>query len=271
LSNEATSDKEIKFCCANFYQNETVRQIFGDIFHPGGLLLTRHLAKVLKLGQGDDVLDVACGRGASAVHLAERFGCHVTGLDYGAKNIVAAHALGEERGVSLLTSFRQGDAEGLPFDDNTFDAVISECAFCTFPDKKEAAAEMGRVLKPNGRLGLTDITIDGPVPRDIQTLLSWITCIAGADTAAGYVMTLNEAGFTDFIIQDQTQALQDLMMNVRRKLLGAEIAAGLGKLDLGDLDMEEGKRQAQRGAELIQDGTVSYTLIAARKKPENKR
>ena len=99
---DETNDSEIKSCCANFYQSDVVRKLFGDVFHPGGLALTRRLGEMLKLTQSDAVLDVACGRGSSAVHLAERFGCHVTGLDYGARNIVAAHALAEERGFHWL-------------------------------------------------------------------------------------------------------------------------------------------------------------------------
>jgi arsenite methyltransferase len=263
--NKEANDRKRKSGRATFYQGDAVRELLGDVFHPGGLALTRHLGEVIGLSQGDHVLDVVCGRGISAVHLAERFGCHVTGLDYGARNIVAAHALAEERGVSILTTFRQGDAEELPFDDETFDAVISECSFCTFPDKAQAAAEMARVLRPGGQLGLTDVTASGPQPDDVQTLLSWIACTAGAGTAEGYVETLKGAGFTDFTVEDQRDALLDLVTDIRRKLLGAEIAVGLGKLDLGEADLEEGKRLARHGAELIEEGTVGYTLITARK------
>jgi ubiquinone/menaquinone biosynthesis C-methylase UbiE len=256
----------------SFYQSNVVRDLFGNVLRPGGLVLARHLGEVLELTQGDEVLDVACGRGSSAVHLAERFGCHVTGSDCGAKNIVAAHALAEERGVSILTTFRQGSAEGLPFDDDSFDVIISECAFCTFSDRAAAAAEWARVLRgpaggrPGGRLGLTDVTASGPMPEDVRALLSWIARVAGADTPDGYVETLRRVGFTDFTVEDQRNALLDLMTDIRRKLLGAEIAAGLGKLDLGDLDLAEAKRQARRGTELIEAGVVGYTLIAARKK-----
>jgi arsenite methyltransferase len=168
--------------------------------------------------------------------------------------------------VSILTTFRQGDAEGLPFDDGTFDALISECSFCTFPNKAAAAAEMARVLRPGGRLGLTDMTAGGPLPEDVQTLLSWIACIVGVDAPEGYVEILREAGFADFTVQDQRNALLDMMTDIRRKLLGAEIAVGLGKLDLGDIDLNEAKRLARRSAEMIQEGAVGYTLIAARKK-----
>lgn len=268
-----TGDREIKVCCATFYQSDMVRMLLGDVLHPGGLALTRHLGKVIELGPGDHVLDVACGRGASAVHLAEQFGCHVTGPDYGAENVAAARAHAADKGVAHLTTFRQGDAEGLPFDDGSFDAVISECSFCTFPDKATAAAEMARVLRcpepaegsPGGRLGLADMTVNGPLPDDLQSLLAWVACVAGAGTPDDYVATLQEAGFADFTVEDQRDALLEMVADVRRKLLGVELAVGLGKLDLGDLDLSEGKRLARRAVELIESGVVGYTLIAATK------
>ena len=262
---DTTTDREIKICCATFYQSDVVRMLLGDVLHPGGLALTRRLGEAIGLGPGDRVLDVACGRGASAVHLAEHFGCHVTGLDYGLENIAAAEAHAADRGVGHLTTFRQGDAERLPFQDGTFDAVISECSFCTFPDKATAAAEMARVLHPDDRLGLTDMTVSGPLPDDIQTLLAWIACVAGAGTPADYVATLSQAGFTDFTVEDQRGALLEMVNNVRRKLLGVELAAGLGKLDLGDLDLSAGKRLARRAVELIEGGVVGYTLITVRR------
>ncbi len=187
---EITSSQEVKTCCAAFYQNDVVRLLLGDVLHPGGLALTRHLGSTIHLTEADQVLDVACGRGQSAVHLAERFGCHVTGLDYGAENLAAAEAMAPASGVGRLTSFRLGDAERLPLEDASFDAVISECSFCTFPDKSEAATEMARVLRPGGRLGLTDMTVDGQLPEDVQTLLAWVSCVAGAGTSADYITIL---------------------------------------------------------------------------------
>jgi len=259
-------DRETKTCCATFYQSDLVHVLLGDVFHPGGLALTRHLGRRLRLGPDDHLLDVASGRGTSAVHLAERFGCSATGLDYGRENVAAAERQAVETGVASLTTFRQGDAEDLPFDDGTFDAVISECSFCTFPNKVTAAREMARVLAPGGRLGLTDVTLHGPVPDDVESLLAWVACIGGAGTSQDYVATLRDAGFIHFIVEDHSDALLDMVTDVRRRLLGIEVALGLGKLDLGELDLAEGKRLARRAVELIEQGLVGYTLIAARKK-----
>lgn len=256
---------EIKACCASFYQSDVARMLLGDVFHPGGLALTRHLGQVLGLSAESRVLDVACGRGASAVQLAKKFGCHVTGVDYGKENIAAAEGHAAESGVSHLTAFHQGDADGLPFAEGAFDAVISECSFCTFPDKPAAAREYARVLKPKGQLGLTDMTVDGPLPDDIPNLMAWVACVGGAASQKDYVATLRSAGLHTFVVEDQRDALLDLVADIRRKLLLAELAVKLGKLDLGGTNLEEGKRLARRAVELIEGGTVGYALIAARK------
>ncbi len=262
---ETTTGREIKICCATFYQSDMVRALLGDVFHPGGLALTHRLGDVIELGPADRVLDAACGRGQSAVYLAESFGCHVTGLDYGSENIAAAEAHAAAKGVDCLTDFRQGDAEGLPFDDGLFDAVVSECSFCTFPDKTSAATEMARVLKPGGRLGLTDMTVSGSLPDDIQNLLTWVACVAGAGAPEDYVSILRKAGLTNFTIEDQQDALLEMVTNARRKLLGIELTAALGKLNLGNLNIDEGKQLARQAVQLIEAGRVGYTLIAARK------
>ncbi len=258
---DKATDSEIKICCATFYQSDVVRLLFGDVLHPGTLELTSHLGQIIGLTETDRVLDVACGRGASAVHLAERFGCHVTGLDYGPESVAGAEEHAAARGVAHLTTFRTGDAEELPLDNGTFDAVISECSFCTFPDKTTVA----RVLRPGGRLGLTDMTVSGDLPDDIQSLLSWVACVTGAGTPEHYVATLEQAGFTSFTIENHGAALMQMVNDVRRRFLAVELAAGLGKLNLGDLDLSEGKRLALRAVELIEKGVWGYTLIAARK------
>ena len=248
---ERKEAREIKTCCATFYQSDIVRLLLGDILHPGGLELTGYLGTVVGLRSEDKVLDIACGRGASVVYLAKRFGCHVTGLDYGQDNILSAQNHASLEKVSHLTTFRKGDAEGLPFEDGSFDVVISECSFCTFPDKTTAAQEMARVLRRHGRLGMTDVTINGPLPEGIQSLLGWVVCLAGAASPELYVSILRNAGFTKFIIEDKRDSLLEMINNLRRRLLGIELA--------------KAKSLAERAQELIESGVIGYTLFKANK------
>ena len=85
--------------------------------------------------------------------------------------------------------------------------------------------------------------------------------------------TLRAAGFGDFAVEDHRDSLLEMVGNVRRKLLGLELLSGLGQLDgstelqvLGNLDLDEGKKLARRTVQLIEDGSVSYTLIIARRR-----
>lgn len=259
------NDQEIKLCCATFYQSDLVRALLGDVFHPGGLDLTSHLGTAMGLKSTDRVLDIASGRGVSAVHLAKHFQCHITGLDFGFENISAAQELASTQGVSPLAVFHQGEAENLPFDDNSFEAVISECSFCTFPDKTKVAREMARVLGRGGRLGITDVTVNSPLPEDIQSVLSWVTCITGAGTPSSYISEFKAAGFSDFMVEDHGEALLEMLKGIRLKLMAAELAAGLGKFNFGDFDLGEAKRLAQRVVGLIEKGVITYTLFVAEK------
>jgi hypothetical protein len=70
-----SSEQDLKSCCAPLYESDFVRLLLGGSFHPGGLKLTTRLGQLLKLGEHSQVLDVACGKGASAILLADTFAC----------------------------------------------------------------------------------------------------------------------------------------------------------------------------------------------------
>ena len=118
------------------------------------------------------------------------------------------------------------------------------------------------------------MTMNGALPEDIQSLLSWVVCIAGAGTPEQYVATLQTAGFTSFHIEGQHAALLEVIDNVRRKLMGVKLAFALGKinlaevvdkLNLGDVDLSQGESLARRVVELIESRVIGYTLITARR------
>src|SRR5215471_7005040 len=229
---DAVGSAQMKQCCANLYESDFAKLLLGDSFHPGGLKLTERLGQLLQLGPESRVLDVASGRGTSAIFLAERFGCEVVGLDYGRENVEAATADASERGLAPRVRFEQADAESLPFPEASFDAVICECAFCTFPDKSRAAREFGRVLRPGGRVGISDLTRTGELPDELKDLLAWIACIADAQPIEGYVDCFRVAGLMAGTIESHDQALLEMVRQVQAKLLGAEVMAGLKKIDL---------------------------------------
>lgn len=255
----------LKQCCARLYESEGARWLLGDSFHPGGLPLTERLGTLLGLGAGGRVLDAASGRGTSALFLAERFGCEVVGIDYGRDSVQAATAEAAARGLSHRVSFRQADAESLPFEDDAFEAVVCECAFCTFPDKACAAREFARVLRPGGRVGLADLTRAAELPRELDGLLAWIACIADAQPVERYAELLRTAGFVILTLEPHGEALRDLVRQVRARLLAAEVMQGLGKLDLPGLDFGAARTLARAAAEAVEQGRLGYALITGAK------
>jgi arsenite methyltransferase len=255
----------VKFCCAAAYSSEWARLLLGDSFHPGGMALTERLGALLKLGTGTRVLDVAAGKGMSAIHLAQRFGCEVVGIDYGGANVQAATQAAGAAGVAHLVRFEEGDAERLTATDSSFDALICECAFCTFPDKAAAAAEFDRVLRPGGRVGLSDLTRAGDIPPDLQGLLAWIACIADAQPLSEYRRYLVEAGLRIDDVKTHDDALADLVHDIRGKLLGAELLVKLKKIDVPNVDFEQARAMARAADEAVKAKQFGYAIVTATK------
>jgi ubiquinone/menaquinone biosynthesis C-methylase UbiE len=255
----------IKACCADLYERDLVRLLVGDSFHPGGLELTERLAVLLQLDARSRVLDLAAGRGTSALHLARVFGCRVVGVDYSGANVAQANEAAKRDGLSEQVEFLQGDAEQLSaLANESFDAVICECAYCTFPRKQAAASEIARVLCPGGRFGLSDLTRNGPMPPELDGLLSWIACVADAQPLATYVTDLEAVGLTVTQIEAHTEALVELVDQVRGRLLVAEIMTRIQHMQLpGGVDLKQAKHVARSAADAVSAGILGYTLIIA--------
>ncbi|MBI2954133.1 MAG: methyltransferase domain-containing protein [Chloroflexi bacterium] len=254
---------EVKSCCAGFYSSSWARLLLGDSFHPGGLALTERLGYLLGLQPGDRVLDVASGKGSTSIFLAQRFGCEVVGIEYSVGLVAEAIQRAAVLGLAGRVRFEEGDAERLPFVDASFDALICECAFCTFPDKRSAAAEYARVLRPGGRIGLADSTRSGYLPGELETLLAWVACLGDARPIGEYAFLLREAGFAVPMVESHDEALCDLVRDIRSKLLGAEFLAKIGKLALAIGDIDQAKAMAKAAAMAVDRGELGYSLLTA--------
>jgi len=262
---DSPGKETLKQCCAKLYESDLARVLLGDSFHPGGLQLTERLGCLLHLAPESHVLDVASGKGTTTLFLAERFGCHVVGVDYGGQNVADANQLATDKGLSYLVRFEHGDAESLPFPDKSFDAIICECAYCTFPNKADAAREFARVLRPGGRVGLSDLTRAPALPKDLDSLLAWITCIADAQPVETYADCLRSAGFELEKLELHDEALTGMVQEIRLKLLSAEVLVGLRKLALPNVDFTSAKQMAQSALSAIQQGQLGYAVLIALK------
>lgn len=261
---EAADARASKACCAELYSHEGIRLLLGETFRPGGLALTARLAELIGLRREDHVLDVAAGLGASALYLARGVGCQVEGVDLSLRNLSRARRSSEEAGLDGTVRFLAGDAEALPYRDRVFDAVLSECAFSTFPDKARAARELVRTLRPGGRLGLGDVTVEPEaLPEELRSVLLRAACLGDARTVEGYRGCLLEAGFEGFRVEEHPEALSTLLGQVRARLQLGRLASLVGLSPIGGLDLDAAERIVDQIARLVWDGKVGYVLLVA--------
>ena len=263
IESERPSAPEVKQCCAALYGSDAARFLMGDSFHPGGIELTLELAGMLHLNADSTILDVASGKGTSAFAVAERFGCQVVGVDLSEANVAEANAESERQGLVSRVRFAVGDAEALPFAASSFDALLCECAFCTFPDKSTAAAEFARVLRPGGRIGMSDLTRAAVALPELDGLLAWIACIADAQPLERYAQWLANADFHVTASVTRDRALEQMLEQVRGKLMLADIMVGLGKLQIPGLDVQGAKDFAAAAGQAVKSKTLGYAFLVA--------
>ena len=176
-----------------------------DQFHGRGMEATEELAGVLDAGPGDHVLDVGCGIGGPARYMADRFGCRVTGIDLTPEFCDAARHVTGLMGLGDRVVFEQGDATAMPFGDAAFDKVYSMNVSMNISDKTGFYTEIGRVLKPGGRLILSEIA-QGP-GGDVEYPTPWARTAASSflatpeETRAG----LEACGFTVEGVRDTSE------------------------------------------------------------------
>jgi arsenite methyltransferase len=254
---------QLKVCCSTAYQQDAVALILGESYHPGGLDLTRRLANALGLRAGQKVLDVASGPGATAFLLAAEFRVSVEGVDLGEQSVAGANAKAAANGLAEQVRFTMGDAERLPLEDESVDAVVCECAFCTFPDKATAAAEMARVLKPGGRIGITDVTLDpARLHEELRTLAGWVACLADARPVDQYVGLLAGAGMKVVHQESHDAALARMIEQIDARLIAFRMAKVPA---LEAIDFDTARQRVALAAQAVRDGIAGYTLLVAEK------
>jgi SAM-dependent methyltransferase len=163
---------------ATIKQRQQAAWAAGDYSAVGSRLLptAELLCEAVDLRAGERVLDVACGNGNAALAAARRF-CQVAGVDYVPALLERARL--RARAEGLEASFHEGDAEALPFPDDSFDVVLSTCGAMFAPDQEQTAAEMLRVCRPGGRIGMVNWTPDSYVAELFRAIGRYLPPPAG--------------------------------------------------------------------------------------------
>ncbi len=163
---------------------------------------------VADLREGETVLDLGSGGGIDVLLSAKRVGPtgYVYGLDMTDEMLDLARSNAAEAGASNV-EFLKGYIEDIPVSDESVDVIISNCVINLSTDKPAVFAEMARVLKPGGRIGISDVVADDSLTAGERAERgSWVGCIAGALSYTEYSTQLEAAGFTGISIEATHQA-----------------------------------------------------------------
>lgn len=260
---ELLAGSDAKACCAALYEHPAVRWLLGDELHPGGEATTRRALELIGIGAGERLLDVASGSGASAILAAREFGCLVAGVDYGAEAVRGAQRAADAAGLCDRVGFIVGDGEALPFADGEFDAVLCECSLSSFPDKPRALAEIRRVLRPGGRLALSDVVVDRHrLPKELHGALAAIACIGEALSGRGYEELLVEAGLRPLAVESREEDASALAERVEDRLRGARML-GLDRVSGSPVAAGAAIELAATARQAISDGALGYAIFTA--------
>ena len=158
-----------------------------------------------ELKEGETVLDLGSGGGLDVFLAANRVGekGKVIGVDMTPEMIQKATENARKSNYTNV-EFRLGEIENLPAEDDSVDVIISNCVINLSPDKLATFREAHRVLKPNGRILISDLVTEGELPDEVRRSFdAWVECIAGALEKQEYLDTIKKAGFRDVRIVSQ--------------------------------------------------------------------
>lgn len=157
---------------------------------------------------GETVVDLGSGAGMDCFLAAKRVGKtgKVIGVDMTPEMIAKAEANKAKMGISNV-EFRLGQIEAMPVADNSVDVIMSNCVINLSPDKAAVFREAFRVLKPGGRVAVSDIVTEGEFSPEMRTQVDkWAECVTGAIDTEVYIGFMRQAGFTDIQVVDKVSA-----------------------------------------------------------------
>ncbi len=162
-------------------------------------------AALADLKQGETVLDLGAGAGIDVFLAADKVGPNgfVIGVDMTKEMVKKASAIAKKEGYKNV-EFKLGEIENLPVEDNSVNVIISNCVINLSSDKLKTFKEAFRVLKPGGRILISDLVTEGELPEEIKKSFdAWAECISGALEKKEYLDTIRKAGFKNVSIVSQ--------------------------------------------------------------------
>ncbi len=157
------------------------------------------------LSPGEVVVDLGSGAGIDVFLAAKEVGPtgRVIGVDMTDAMLEKAAKNASQGGYENV-EFRKGKIEELPIEDESVDVIISNCVINLSPEKDKVFREAYRVLKPGGRMMISDIVLEKELPREVtERMETWVACVGGASLRSVYLQTVRDAGFSEIRVEGE--------------------------------------------------------------------
>jgi arsenite methyltransferase len=179
------------------------------------------------LKEGEIVVDLGAGGGIDVFLAAKKVGAKgkIIGVDMTEEMVSKARSTALQYGYENV-EFRLGEIEALPINDESVDVIISNCVINLSPDKEKVFQEAYRVLKPSGRILISDIVTEGELPEEVKKSFdAWAGCVAGALEKSQYLDTIRRAGFKDIEIVSESTYDIDVSKELSGKITSVQVEA----------------------------------------------
>ena len=197
------------------YENGSLSQVTGGPLRPGGLKMSERLLVLCELAPGEIVLDAGCGEGGTLRFMQKNFFVKVFGIDRSQFLLFS----GRKKDTGLPLACALGGE--LPFADGQVDVVLAECSFSAMGDFKNLLVEYRRVLRPGGRLAISDIYARSPQGAAYMRSLPFCSGLRNLLPQAELIMLLKNCGFEVRVWEDHSEVIKNL---------SGQICAGAGSL-----------------------------------------
>jgi ubiquinone/menaquinone biosynthesis C-methylase UbiE len=184
----------------------------GHTKHLGGVVVTQRLAELCGLGPGMEVLNVGSGSGIAAAYLVEHYGCRVVGVDLLQGMVESAQKWARGKGLNDQMVFHQGDAQDLPFENDSFDALICESVNVFVPDKTKAMREYVRVVKPGGTIAMTEAVWFKEPTEEVAAVIIEATGQPFQPSEV-WESLFQDAGLVDLVFETYAMSMRDEARN----------------------------------------------------------
>lgn len=232
-----------------------------DEFHIGGRQATIEFAERMGLTPGLNLLDVGSGLGGASRYFASERGCRISGIDLTDEYVRVAEAMARRVGLESRVAYRQGSALALPFEAGTFDGAYMLHVGMNIPDKARLFAEIRRVLRPGGVIGIYDVMREGD--GDLTFPLPWASNAGTSfvESAGAYRAMLEGAGFA---VEMERSRREFAIEFFRRMRAQAAQSGGPPPLGLHILMGDSAQRKAANMSDILERGLIAPTEIIGR-------